>query len=1470
MPPKIQYQAAAPAAEPGPDQIGRRFGDHAAVRQAVFDNALAAIPQAGQAENTRYHLGLSNLSYVGQDHFNPAELKALRLGGRTAARRVIGTLTLTDKASGEKVDSRRLTVAHVPYLTEHGTFLWNGTPTILSHQLRLDPGVYVRRRGNQDVEAHANFLPGTGVSHRLRFEPASDVVKMDIGQAEIPVLPMLQAMGATDDELKKVFGPAGLAANKKAARPHHLKALYDRIVPGGKGGDDAEMAAQVATRLSSAPVDPWVVKRTLGIDADRYTKDVALAAVDKVRKVYRGEAEPDDRDSLIYQTLHGPEHTIAERLGRAKPLLDRLLWQVTNRGNLSPATPGFFTPAVRAAFLASGLGNTPEGNSALEFVDHGARITKVGEGGLGRTSDAVPASARDVSFSHFPFIDSARASESETVGLDLRTAFGTRLGQDRRIYAPVRDSKTGKIVYRSSRQLADAVLAFPGWYDKGRPVVPAIVNGAMEFVPREKVDYAIPSMEQSFSPLTNFVQAKSASKAHRSSMGARMISQALPLVGREAPLVRTGVPGQPGKSFEELFGRHVGAVHARDAKGVVTGVGKDGIKIRYADGVTETHPLYENSPLGRSTMLHNTPAVNVGDSVKPGQLLAASNYTDDKGHAAYGANARVAFVPYLKGERSTYEDSILVSDAFAKRLTSEHLYEHRHEPDEHTTTGKAAYLSAFPGRHPLAMLKGYGDDGVVKPGTVLEPDQPIVMAVRQEPGAYGVLRSKRAGLRDASLTWDHDAPGEVVDVVPAPRGGVSVTVKTHKPLHPGDKISGLHGNKGVVSVVPDDEMPHDEAGRPLDVIYSSLGTTSRVNPSTIIVGALGKAAEARGVPYTVHDFGDHEHLAKYAKQELARYGLKDKETVTDPTTGVRVPGVNVGRLYMLKLTHMAAKKIKGRGLGAYDESGVPLRGEGGASRMSLGDTQALLSHGALGVLRDLKLYRGQENADFWAAYMAGDPPAPPAVNKQYARFHDLLRGAGLDPTPVGEKTRLQALKSSRVKELAGAREVKNAETFDLRTGRPVKGGLFDETIFGAVDSPSSWAKIPLAEPVVNPAFEEPVRRFFNLTEAQFRDVVAGKKELPGGLTGPAGLAKALGKYDVKKELARTREDLNSSRKGVRDDAARRLKFLKGLERAGQTPADWVLDAVPVLPPAHRPVRELPGGRGGMVVGDMNLLYKEVLEADKAVRALTGKVSDLSAERLGVYDAVKGAFGLGDPTDPRNQSRQVKGVLKDLFPGSSKHSYVVQKLLGAPADLSGRGQVTPNADLDMDEVGLPEHLAWSSFEPFVVRRLVRSGFDRPSAVREVTGRSAAAKRALLSEMSERPVTMTRYPALHRYNVIAQKARLVPGDAIQTNPIISKSMTMDYDGDTVTVHVPLSEYAVRDALDKMLPSKNLLSQSSFKADVYLPNMEFVQGLYHSSTSDNQNEPRVFRTRRDAIAAFNRHEVAVGDRVRILEDE
>ena len=168
----------------------------------------------------------------------------------------------------------------------------------------------------------------------------------------------------------------------------------------------------------------------------------------------------------------------------------------------------------------------------------------------------------------------------------------------------------------------------------------------------------------------------------------------------------------------------------------------------------------------------------------------------------------------------------------------------------------------------------------------------------------------------------------------------------------------------------------------------------------------------------------------------------------------------------------------------------------------------------------------------------------PKVPRVYQKFVNQLQAAGINPVRENTRTHILALTDKDVEALAGNRELQNADTVDWKAGlKPIKGGLFDETLTGGHGNDSRWAKITLAEPMPSPVMEEPIRRMLNLTKNKFRDVLAGKEQLQGE-SGPKAIAAALGRIDIDKSIAQTRMEITSNKKTARDDAVRKLGYLK--------------------------------------------------------------------------------------------------------------------------------------------------------------------------------------------------------------------------------------------------------------------------------------------------------------------------------------
>lgn len=801
-----------PPAAPDPTQF-RGFGDTAKTRQFLYDDVQAAAAALAPVGDDRHTLQLTNVRYIDPDRFSRKARKQAILTGETVGRRLKGTWELRDNLTGAVRDRRDQVIARVPYYDSMGTLTFRGNAYTINHQQRLRPGVYTRVKENDELESHANLLPGKGTSHRYLLDPSKGVFKIKIHQAEVPLMPLLAALGATDRDLRDAWGPEIFAANAKVNDAAALKKLKDKVLAWDDRADPDETSwpKKLAAAFERMEIEPEISRRTLGAPYDRLGKDAILAATRRLLAVGRGEAEADDRDHPAYQRFVGPEDLVRERIAQDHGRLQhRAFRQILRDGNLKRMPSGLMTPQVEQVLTGSGLAQSIEEINPLEVFDKQGRITRMGEGGL-PSLDSVPESARAVQPAHYGFLDPLRTPESFRAGIDLNMARGARKGRDGTIYTQFANPRTGQLEWKSPRDLADAAVAFPDWERWPTKRVPVMKAGKIAYVPKSEIEYALPDMDAAFSPLANLVPMLGAVKGQRVAMASRMLTQALPLVRPEAPLVQGALPGSGGqRSFEEEYGTQTGAVRA-DQGGRVEGYADGVLQLRYDDGRRDQVELYQNYPFARKTFYHQTPMVAPGDTFAPGQLLAKSNYTDDSGATAVGVNARVAYMPW-KG--LNYEDALVISQSMAKKFTSTHMYQHDLEVSDKHQVGKGQYLGLFAGQYGREALDRIGADGVIRPGSTVRYGDPLVLATKERDRPQTKLHKKRQpGFDDASLTWKHHDPGVVTDVAWGKTGPV-VVVKADARMQVGDKMCfdpstwllTRHGWKLVGDVTLDDEL----------------------------------------------------------------------------------------------------------------------------------------------------------------------------------------------------------------------------------------------------------------------------------------------------------------------------------------------------------------------------------------------------------------------------------------------------------------------------------------------------------------------------------------------------------------------------------------------------------------------------------------------------------------------------------------
>jgi len=148
----------------------RSFDDPDKMRTAVYDNVLNAITKRYPLSNTRYRMELTDLKFEDEKPFSLEEQKRAILKGQTLSRKLSGSWELFDQVTGQLQDKKKGVVAHIPYVTPRGTFIYHGNEYVISNQARLKPGVFTRIKDNGVIEAHFNVKPGTGPAFRMRSE----------------------------------------------------------------------------------------------------------------------------------------------------------------------------------------------------------------------------------------------------------------------------------------------------------------------------------------------------------------------------------------------------------------------------------------------------------------------------------------------------------------------------------------------------------------------------------------------------------------------------------------------------------------------------------------------------------------------------------------------------------------------------------------------------------------------------------------------------------------------------------------------------------------------------------------------------------------------------------------------------------------------------------------------------------------------------------------------------------------------------------------------------------------------------------------------------------------------------------------------------------------------------------------------------------------------------------------------------
>ena len=365
----------------------------------------------------------------------------------------------------------------------------------------------------------------------------------------------------------------------------------------------------------------------------------------------------------------------------------------------------------------------------------------------------------------------------------------------------------------------------------------------------------------------------------------------------------------------------------------------------------------------------------------------------------------------------------------------------------------------------------------------------------------------------------------------------------------------------------------------------------------------------------------------------------------------------------------------------------------------------------------------------------------------------------------------------------------------------------------------------------------------------------------GGM-GAEAVRELLRSIDLGEEAETLRHIItDDTQKQKRERAVKRLEIVDDFLQGGNDPADMILDVIPVIPPDLRPMVQLDGGR--FAASDLNDLYRRVINRNNRLKRLL----DLDApaiivnnEKRMLQESVDALFDngrRGRPVTGRG-GRPLKSLAEAL---KGKQGRFRQNLLGKRVDYSGRSVIVTDPRLKMHQCGLPSAMALELFKPFVMRRLVETRVANieniKSAKRAVERQEPVVWDVLDEVIKGRLVLLNRAPTLHRLSIQAFEPVLVEGKAIHLHPLVCAPFNADFDGDQMSVHVPLSTQAQTEARVLMLSTNNLRKPASGEV-ITVPSQDMVFGVYYLTTAKDDgvadDHLRAFSDFDDVLEAYD----------------
>ena len=984
---------------------------------------------------------------------NHAKINKLSYQGLLKAR-----VKLINKILGT-VKEQEIFMSEFPLMTTHGTFIINGVERVIVPQLARSFGVFFTEsetKGNRYFGA--KIIPARGVWIEIESESDGAIYIRIDKKRKFPATALLRVMGYENNEaILNAFGDlavkspstlGGLTAKlceetiKTCLSKDGVKSLNDSYIEIYKRLRDGDMATAdnakefinslfTAERYDLSPVGRFRFNQRFGKLMDEAAlarrtiskEDLVTVIMHIISLNNTPDAKSDDIDHLGQRRVRFVGEILQQKVRTGMMQIKRNIQDrmsiidvdtampiaIINQRPLQARIKEFFTTNQLSQFMGQ--------ENVLHEMEHLRLLSALGPGGL--TRERAGLEVRDVHPSHYGRVCPIHTPEGPNIGLILHLSTYAKINEFGIIETPyIKVSKgkiTGEVVYLNALEEEKYNIAHAGIsYDENGKINKEKVEARIKIEPgevsRDEIDFIDVSPNQAFSIATSMIPFLEHNNANRALMGSNMQKQAVPCVLPEAPLVATGV--------EELAARDSGRLVIATEEGVVSYL--DAKKIIVKGKSEKTYNLINFMRNNNFAVFHQRPLVNVGDKVKKGKVLADTSSTVG-GQISLGQNV---FVAFLSWSGSTYEDAIIVSERLVKKskFTSVYVEEFICVVRD-TKLGPEITTRDIPNVGEL-KLKDLDEDGIVRIGAEVRENDILVGKITpkgeteltpEERLLRSIFAEKARDVKDTSLRVEHGKRGRIIGVKIFSRDlghtleagiikKIVIEFAQIRNISVGDKLSGRHGNKGVIStILPEEDMPYMADGTPIDIILSPLGIPSRMNLGQILEMHLGMAANSLNYQAIVPPFlgAKHEEIS----QELVKAGLpgNGKMKLFDGRTGEAFEqDVAVGYMYMLKLHHMVEDKIHMRSIGPYSLiTQQPLGGkaQGGGQRFGEMEVWALEGYGAAYTLREMLTIKSDDILGRSATFdsiIKSETIRPPNSPASFNVLLNYLRGLALD------------------------------------------------------------------------------------------------------------------------------------------------------------------------------------------------------------------------------------------------------------------------------------------------------------------------------------------------------------------------------------------------------------------------------------------------------------------------------------------